>query len=428
LVEYLYEAWPGAVTVPTAKDGYLPLHVACCGEDKTLLSVVEFLVRATPESCQTKDKHGNTALHYACMRGSPAPVVQFLLKRDPTSARVRLPAGLLPLHLAFGAPQIQLEVVQSLVEAYPEGVKDKARSDGRLPVHMACTKNAPLAVVDFLVRHFPASVQQTMVDGLLPLHEALLKGSGEIARFLLEQSPGPIREPLKGLLPIHMTLLSKKAEVKNKSTIEFMIGLYPESIRALDGQGRTLLHSASFNQAPADVVDFLLEAWPEAVRVVDQEGGRLAIHAACRGGKSVAVLERMIQVWPACLEQPNSAGMLPLHECCSANPRLDFMQLLASKYPQALRTTDEKGFLPLHWSCRNRFTPPDVYLWLLKEYPESIRAKTVSGELPVHLVAVPTQCNAHRQRRVVQLLLRHWPEAMQQERPSVSRLASEFSW
>lgn len=276
------------------------------------------------------------------------------------------------MHLAFGATRIQLEVIQSLVDAYPEGVMDKAASDGRFPLHMACTKNAPLAVVELLVRHYPACVEQTTVDGLLPLHEALLQGSGEVVCFLLEQSPGPIRMPLKGLLPIHMALLSKQPGVKNKSTIEFLIGLYPESIRALDDQGRSLLHFACANHAPADVVDFLLEAWPEAVRVVDQEGRRLAIHAACLGGKSVAVLERLIQAWPASVEQPNSAGMLPLHECCSANPRLDFVQLLVSKYPQALKTTDEKGFLPLHWSCRNRMTPPNVFLWLLEKYPESI--------------------------------------------------------
>jgi ankyrin repeat protein len=92
LVACLYEAWPAAVTVPTAKEGYLPLLVACCGEDQSLLSVVEFLVGAAAESCQAKDNYGNTPLHYACMRGSPAAVVQFLLKQDPASARVRLPA------------------------------------------------------------------------------------------------------------------------------------------------------------------------------------------------------------------------------------------------------------------------------------------------------------------------------------------------
>jgi hypothetical protein len=75
--------------------------------------------------------------------------------------------GNLPLHFAC-ARAASLEVVQYLVEQWPEAVK-KTDIYGYLPLHHACQNKTPLELMQYLVEQWPEAVKTTDVSGKTPL-------------------------------------------------------------------------------------------------------------------------------------------------------------------------------------------------------------------------------------------------------------------
>ena len=76
----------------------------------------------------------------------------------------------MPLHWAV-CMQAPLDVVDSLLKAFPEGAKAKGY-DGNLPLHDAAEEQAPLEVVAALLKAFPEGAKEKDEDGWLPLHYA----------------------------------------------------------------------------------------------------------------------------------------------------------------------------------------------------------------------------------------------------------------
>jgi ankyrin repeat protein len=65
-----------------------------------------------------------------------------------------------------------LNVIQLLVETWPDAVKEKSYHDW-LPLHFACSnKYVPLNVIQLLVKTWPDAVKEKTKNGWLPLHFA----------------------------------------------------------------------------------------------------------------------------------------------------------------------------------------------------------------------------------------------------------------
>jgi hypothetical protein len=79
--------------------------------------------------------------------------------------------GQLPLHWAAES-QAPLEVVDALLKVYPEGAREKSGWNGQLPLHLAARYKAPLEVVDALLKAYPEGAREKGEDGQLPLHLA----------------------------------------------------------------------------------------------------------------------------------------------------------------------------------------------------------------------------------------------------------------
>jgi ankyrin repeat protein len=100
--------------------------------------------------------------------------IRQLVNANPDAVKYRTDdPGQIPLHTACGAFDIQgglsqLEVVQYLVEQWPESVTT-ANNNGYLPLHVACYFNASLAVVQYLVQQWPESVKHRNSYGETPL-------------------------------------------------------------------------------------------------------------------------------------------------------------------------------------------------------------------------------------------------------------------
>jgi hypothetical protein len=80
---------------------------------------------------------------------------------------------MLPLHGAcyYGAP---LALVQNLINAYPEAVRQKVAHNSKLPVHIACEEDADPKVVLYLIHSWPTSIYIYDGDGNIPLTKVIL--------------------------------------------------------------------------------------------------------------------------------------------------------------------------------------------------------------------------------------------------------------
>jgi ankyrin repeat protein len=135
--------------------GQVPLHVAAKGGDQAL-DVASLLIERGPASVRALDRHCRLPLHVALLEhsGSSPALVRLLVAAFPESVRVRDRYGIPPLHvvLSHEGDNCSIEIVQHLLEAWPESALVRASSSGLVPMLMAATSNASLDVLCFLVR------------------------------------------------------------------------------------------------------------------------------------------------------------------------------------------------------------------------------------------------------------------------------------
>lgn len=128
-------------------------------------------------------------IHQACALRPPREVIDTLFNCYPQGLRMGEDTfKRLPLHVACqtNAP---LESIKALIQYYPEATRCKD-SIGRLPIHYACAHDTPSDIIAVLLRAFPASTGCMDNNGWLPLHVACRRGlSLHTIRLLLDSFP-----------------------------------------------------------------------------------------------------------------------------------------------------------------------------------------------------------------------------------------------
>ena len=156
-------------------DGMLPLHRVIL--DHALPEIVEKFVDYCPEALLCFDGAGHLPLFYALQRllygfdGSPAAIVEMLIRRSAASLTMADPLDRLPLHecMILNVP-IDRPVVQML-HSFPDAAKH-ADHVGKLPLHYALEKGINSTVVELLLENFPGAVNWRDGSGLSPLEIA----------------------------------------------------------------------------------------------------------------------------------------------------------------------------------------------------------------------------------------------------------------
>jgi hypothetical protein len=100
-----------------------------------------------------------------------------------------------PLHFACMTEAVSLQVVEYLVEQFPDAVKAENFRYRQLPLHFACVNEvASLEVVQYLVEQWPGSVRASIADGSIPMHLACSNKapSLEVVQYLVERWPDSI--------------------------------------------------------------------------------------------------------------------------------------------------------------------------------------------------------------------------------------------
>lgn len=185
-------------------------------------------------------------------------------------------ANVLPIHEALvgGAP---FQIIEALLNAYPDSVYCKESSYQRLPLHCACRKNAVPEVVDLLLRRYADAALTPDSLGRLPLHYALSNGA----------SPAIVD-----------CILTKR----------------PNSARGFDKRGWTPLHVACGVGAKMGVIKAIVDSYPEAVLMRTNKGSSAKQCLSLTNASNKAEVKQMLQATFARVEQKYRPAQAPKSE------------------------------------------------------------------------------------------------------------------
>eukprot|EP00557_Chaetoceros_sp_GSL56_P004708 CAMPEP_0176505912 /NCGR_PEP_ID=MMETSP0200_2-20121128/16757_1 /TAXON_ID=947934 /ORGANISM="Chaetoceros sp., Strain GSL56" /LENGTH=872 /DNA_ID=CAMNT_0017905517 /DNA_START=416 /DNA_END=3031 /DNA_ORIENTATION=- len=115
----------------------------------------------------------------------------------------------------------------------------------RLPIHLACSKAAPMDVVESLLNAYPEGCLAKDGSGSHPLHLACEKALGlDIVNLLLKQSrkAARIKDEI-GRLPLHLACASGA----NSEVVKALVDAYPQSCYMKDYNGHTAFTYADYS-------------------------------------------------------------------------------------------------------------------------------------------------------------------------------------
>jgi ankyrin repeat protein len=126
------------------------------------------------------------------------------------------------------------------------------------------------------------------------------------------------------------------------------IASYPDECKAIGVQGRTPLHVACDHDAPAVVVAALLKAYPEASLMVGTSNMN-PLHITCSSQHaSVAVVQALLEIGHDLQSSMRDVdGDTPLHAACRCGAPLKVLELLLRANPSAVNEPDYEGLTPL---------------------------------------------------------------------------------
>lgn len=244
------------------------------------------------------------------------------------------------------------------------------------PLHLACKRNAPLELIQELVKAAPIAAETFDLKDRLPIHYAVEQGASfEILNALVQACP--------------------------------------ESLNGVDNSGHTPLHlgfllnseSGKDNVRPFPSVDEveLLSDEEGTVAATADEAGNLPIHLAVNNIDrcSLDVLLTLICVDAITLDKKNKDGLTPLHlallNCAEKPISLDIVKALIGAAEdgeekdeqeiEVLKIADNNGRLPLHLACLNfEHVPLDVLKELLRGFGGAARISMSDGSLPLDIL------------------------------------------
>ena len=354
------------------------------------------LCRTHPEYAKYTGADGWTALHHACNRRCPRhEVVEALIEAYPDALATEEEKGWLPLHYAcrFKAPK---EVVHLLLHLYPTmGQAAVAKKDrqGRTPLYYAIRYDAPPGVVGLLLAVNPAAVLEADQHDESPL--ALVWDNWaeklEARRIIHSFLPGGFPEPegtteqqrtemLRRRLERQSKLLKRwrQVNVLLKAAFGFPIqeaswdavDLQQESIDAETDRKWRIVHATASIKCHLSLFLLACALHPEQARELDENDLRFASDPMLSGLSTHQTALHLA----AASSVGGEAGKTVIHR-------------LLSLYREAAHIQDAiDGSLPFHYMVENK----EKLNWanhaaiLYHVYPRAVRVPDHQGRLSLH--------------------------------------------
>jgi len=332
---------------------------------------------------------------------------------------------------------LDVQVVQALVEAFPDSVHEHDNND-QLPLHVAClySSDCGLPVIQFLVESDRATISTRDSQGQMPLHVACAMNewgdlpSLPIVQFLYDAYPQAAREVQKeGYTPLRLLCEG----TKSLPVASFLVQACPESVAIVDSSGRTPLHllcedtdyigsDIGNREGNLELIKLIVQECPEALEAKDKRH-RTPLHVAVeRLEPSVNCVRWLAERCCSILEANNNQGSgTPLHVFCGDiaadydnETILECLEALAIS-EKAVTSTDRKGRTPFHVLCSNGASREYLEI-LLKKYAGLAEMRDNKGRIPLHL-AVEAAADPRRDEeffhKTISSLLDIFPEAVQ---------------
>lgn len=145
------------------------------------------------------------------------------------ACRVPDNTGALPIHHACRT-SASLDVIKYLVYTGGVGTIQKRDIDGCLPLHLVIKEGAPrLEVVNYLVKHYPASLSVRAKTGDMPLTLAGASSSLDVSYHLLRQHPEVIKFPEQ---PVNAG--AEASESPTREEVDTALGVLRRQIEAFN--------------------------------------------------------------------------------------------------------------------------------------------------------------------------------------------------
>ena len=173
-----------------------------------------------------------------------------------------------PLHALCKYSDFPYPILLALTKAFPAAVRHPVSPSNALPIHIACSNNASLQVIQHLVSLFPESTAHPDSDGNLPIHHACSLGDASIVEYLASVSPESVQHTnLKKHTPLHMACNRYNISL---DMVRILMEHHPGAITHRDWQRQLPLHKAVAWKATDDVILALLNSFPDAARMRDK--------------------------------------------------------------------------------------------------------------------------------------------------------------
>ncbi|KAL9382642.1 hypothetical protein Peur_025677 [Populus x canadensis] len=276
---------------------------------------------------------GNSLLHVSARHGSK-DVTELLLQHFPLLMTRKNFHKDTALHLAAGAGQLRTITV----------LINKAKGHGE-------------------ASDFSSFLEMKNDRGNTALHDAVINGHHEVARFLVSES-------------------SKLLYTENN---ERKSPLYLAVENSID------------KRCDEKMLTILMDAIPDDVDLLDKLEGKSPVHAAVQGGKRT-ILEQIAKEKPDLLRWKDEKGGNPLH-CAASMGYVRETQFLFEKFRDGAIQQNNEGNMPIHVACKKGYVDVvDAYISNWTDATEFLNSKRQN------ILHVAAESGRHR---VVKYILRN---------------------
>jgi len=216
--------------------------------------------------------HGRTLIaELKDVRNVREDIVLDCIRRDPLSGRLKSPeTGENAYHLLMNRGyerDFMMTVLTELLKNCAEGVR-ATNNEGSLPLHLAFTQHTlHLDLINTLVQAYPAGTKVADNQGLIPLFLCTMRedATAEICRALCKANPdGPNSKNKTGSYPLHF---AAKRHRPNLDILQILLRRNPTAAGCMNSFGLLPIHCISGLSDNVKAVKMIHEADPESVKV-----------------------------------------------------------------------------------------------------------------------------------------------------------------
>ncbi|KAJ6433433.1 hypothetical protein OIU84_017179 [Salix udensis] len=294
------------------------------------------------------------------------------------------PCGNTLLHVAvsYGSDKI----TSYLAEEFPSLITSQ-NSQQDTVLHLAARRGTYSDAIKSLAQSNPCLMRKTNTKGNTPLHDAVIKGSRDLAIFLASKDPEvAYYNNNNGKSPLYLAVKNGNKERILDDLLKWGASI---PIKREDGdalpQGKSPVHAA-IERRDKDILERIEKAKRELLRLTDEELGN-SLHYA----SSIGFLEGvqfLLDKFHDGAYETNLEGNYPIHIACK-NDSVDVVKEYLDRFPYPEEFLNKKGQNILHVAAK--YGKDRVVSYILRQEDRLVKSLVnemdEDGNTPLHLAA-----------------------------------------